>query len=59
METKRRVEEIRKELDRAEDYQTWRIIAQKFDDLPSVQEQINEVYSPYYDYSYIQELLLH
>jgi hypothetical protein len=32
-------------------------MADEYDNLPSVQEKVNKVYSPYYDYNYIQELI--
>lgn len=35
---------------KAENYGEWKILAQQYDQLPSVEQQINEVYSPYYDY---------
>lgn len=44
---------------KAENYSSWHTLAQQYDLLPSVEQQINEVYSPYYDYEYLQELVKH
>jgi hypothetical protein len=35
---------------KAENYSSWKTLAEQHDQLPNVQAQINEVYSPYYDY---------
>lgn len=42
---------------KAQDYHTWKSISEQYDQLGVVQQQINEVYSPYYDYEYLQELV--
>jgi hypothetical protein len=44
-------------MQKAENYQDWRSLADQYDQLPPVEQQINEVYSPYYDYEYMQELV--
>lgn len=42
---------------KAENYSSWKTLAEQYDQLSNVQAQINEVYSPYYDYEYMQELV--
>lgn len=44
-------------MQKAENYPDWRSLADQYDQLPPVEQQINEVYSPYYDYEYMQELV--
>lgn len=48
---------IKSFMHKAQDYHTWKSISEQYDQLGVVQQQINEVYSPYYDYEYLQELV--
>lgn len=57
MDTKKKIEAISKRMRQAKDYNEWRREAEEYDRLPAIQEKIHQVYSPYYDYKYIQELL--
>lgn len=48
---------IKSFMGKAQTYKEWKSIAEQHDQLGVVQQQINEVYSPYYDYEYVQELV--
>ena len=53
MSFKKTIKEIDKKLKLARNYEEWKEIAEEHDSLPEIQEKINSVYSPYYDYIYI------
>lgn len=59
METREKMTTIKSFMSKAQTYQSWKSISEQYDQLGVVQQQINEVYSPYYDYEYIQELVKH
>lgn len=42
--------EIKSFMYKADNYASWKSLAEQYDQLPKVQAQINEVYSPYYDF---------
>ena len=48
---------IKKIMGQAENYEQWKSISSHYDQLPPVQQLVNEVYSPYYDYEYLQALI--
>lgn len=50
---------IKSFMGKAQTYQSWKTLSEQYDQLGVVQQQINEVYSPYYDYEYVQELVRH
>lgn len=43
----------------AQHYKQWKAIAEHYDEIPQVKQITNEVYSPYYDYEYLQTLIQH
>lgn len=53
---KKKISTINKKLKNARNYDEWKAIAEEHDALPEIQEKLNTVYSPYYDYEYIEEL---
>ena len=57
IKTKSKMTDIKLLMQRANSYSSWRSLAQQYDQLPVVEAQVNEVYSPYYDYEYLQELV--
>jgi hypothetical protein len=57
METRERMAGIKAVMGRAQSYKQWRGVSQLYDQLGVVEQQINEVYSPYYDYEYLQEVV--
>lgn len=57
METRDKMTTIKTYMHKAQDYKTWKTISEQYDQLGVIQQQINEVYSPYYDYEYLQELV--
>lgn len=50
------VKHIHARMGRAKDYDEWKRLADEYDSLPQVQELLNTVYSPFYDYEYIEGL---
>lgn len=52
----KKIKEIHKKLKHAKNYEEWKAIADEHDALPQIQESLNTVYSPYYDYEYIEGL---
>ena len=56
METKEKMVAIKSIMSKAQNYKNWKSISEHYDKLRVVTQQINEVYSPYYDYEYLQEL---
>jgi TAG lipase/lysophosphatidylethanolamine acyltransferase len=59
METREKMATIKSFMGKAQTYQSWKTLSEQYDQLGVVQQQINEVYSPYYDYEYVQELMRH
>jgi Domain of unknown function (DUF3336) len=57
IKTKKKMAEIKFLMQKASNYSSWRSLAQQYDQLAVVEAQVNEVYSPYYDYEYLQELV--
>jgi hypothetical protein len=53
---KNKINTINNKLKAARNYEEWSAIAQEHDALPQIHESLNTVYSPYYDYEYIEEL---
>lgn len=53
---KKKITEIKKKLNTARSYDEWKYIAGEYDGLPEIQENLHQVYSPYYDYEYIEGL---
>ena len=56
MTFKKKIKEIDAKLRLARSYDEWKSIADEHDALPQIQESLNNVYSAYYDYAYIEEL---
>lgn len=50
MSFKKKIKEINKKLRLARSYGEWKAIADEHDALPQIQEKLNNVYCPYYDY---------
>jgi NTE family protein len=59
MKTSKKMKEIKSFMQKADNYSSWKSLAQQYDQLPNIKAQINEVYSPYYDYEYLQVLVSH
>jgi hypothetical protein len=41
---------IKSVMKKAETYSDWKTLANQYDRLPVIEQQVNEVYSPYYDF---------
>ena len=50
MEIKRKIIEIKSIMFKATSYDEWQRASRLYDKLPVVEQQVNEVFSPYYDY---------
>lgn len=57
IKTKEQMIQIKTAMAKANSYQEWRRVSTLYDRLPIVEQQVGEVYSPYYDYEYLQELV--
>jgi hypothetical protein len=57
IKTKEQMLQIKAAMGKANSYQDWRRVSTLYDQLPIVEQQVGEVYSPYYDYEYLQELV--
>ena len=53
---KKKIAEINERLKFANSYEEWKSIASEYDNLSEVQEKLDQVYSPYYDFEYIEGL---
>lgn len=56
MAFRKKIKAIDKKLKLARDYNEWKALANQYDALPEIQQSLNTVYSPYYDYEYIEGL---
>lgn len=46
--------QIKAAMAKSNSYQEWKRVSCLYDKLPVVEQQVGEVYSPYYDYEYLQ-----